>query len=971
MLSSTQRPGLSPVTSRSRIFNIYALHTSPRRYKLGTVSHRPPHFQPPTTPHLVVTCRATRPDDDVHNCFPDSNNSSHTSWSQRILGAAALISIATASIVRPASAARFGLNTTTNSSTASSPPSASTSETADIHSSQHCTRGVAWQDTGITLADANDQNNKSPPKASNKKNSKQNQEEEIEDKTVDQISKETWTALRHSNFGDIRKEQSEISIPLPFGNKRIMLRKGISREDQPQNWNGESMAAWAESVTEDRPSVGRLIKNPRKSSVYNPRYVKTEEEVGDEAQTLADEGNWKYATYVRGATWTRLDKMRNLTYTQFWRLVTERRIEKVRYTPDRRALIVETKKNAPGGKRIEKVGIPFDPDLFDHMVEHGVYVEEDENPSPLTPMLHSILRNVFPIWFSYWLIKTTFRFGTKKDRDKIFGAAKLNRITKKEAKTSFADVAGIDQVKDEIMEIVQFLRNPRRFLKAGAKSPAGILLVGPPGTGKTLLARAVAGEAGVPFFSVSGTEFMELYVGVGASRVRDMFEQARKNAPCILFIDEFDGVGQARQYGSAGDDESVHTINQLLTEMDGFDDNTGVVVMAATNRPGILDSALTRPGRFDRMVYLPLPNIDGRIEILKVHARGRKVDPTLDYQKIARATAGYTGAELMNLMNTASIFTARQGQPMIGEVELFAAIEKLSIEKMQDTMGEAAGLNYVSDEQRKIIAVYEAARALVGYITPEYDEVQRVSICPDNLATGYTYFLPNEERLESLVTTRGFLESKIVVSLAGRCAEKLVFGEDRVSSAGARDVEAANVIAREMIYRCGFNKRLGPVALMDTEENFLNRGHSMPVADVSREMAQIAYEEARELLEAGEAKAYFGLAANYTTLEALYNKLLETNSLTGKQLTDFLEEQGVVRYRNPFVQGFKWADDGSLVWPGRPDAGRSLDEVMAAEKNGNGSAAAAAGGNRNGTGVDWWSSKNPYQVRSDIAHLFE
>jgi cell division protease FtsH len=691
---------------------------------------------------------------------------------------------------------------------------------------------------------------------------------------------------------------------------------------------------------------GKLVRDPLKSKVPDPSTIPPNSEI----EKMALQSAW------------RPDKLKDMTYTQFWNLVGERQVEKARYTADRRSIYVTTKATAPGGARTEKVGLPFDPDLFDHMVEHSVYIETP-TPNPALPLVHAVLRLVFPVWFSFLLVKFAFRVGRKKKRDKIFGGARMESISAKDALITFDDIAGIDQVKSEIMEVVAFLKDPQRFLKLGARSPAGVLLVGPPGTGKTLLAKAIAGEAGVPFFSIAGTEFMEMFVGVGASRVRDMFQQARKNAPCILFIDEFDGLGKARQYGGAGNDESVHTINQLLTEMDGFEDNTGVVVMAATNRPAALDQALTRPGRFDRIVHLPLPNVEGRVGILEVHSRDKKVATDLDYQRVARATAGFTGAELMNLMNQAAIIAARQGQPEIGNREIFEALEKVHRDKMGSGGNAATSFenDVVPPRMRRTIAIYEAARSMIGYLTPNFDEIQRVSVCPGGLATGYTYFLPMEERLESRVTTRGYMESRMVVALAGRCAERLILGDANVSTAGASDLELANSVAREMVYRCGFGQRTGPVALMDNEEVYLNRKRTRRVADISTEMAKIAYADVSELLEAAEAKAYWGLAANYDALKALIEKLEVVESLTGEEVGELVESVGVKRFTTPFVEGYTWGPDGSLVWPERTDAPAAAEVgagVGAGNGNGNGSTAPA-----------WWSKRNPYMVRSDIADM--
>lgn len=677
---------------------------------------------------------------------------------------------------------------------------------------------------------------------------------------------------------------------------------------------------------------GKLVKNPAQSRVIDPSSIPSNKEI----EKMALQSAW------------RPDKLKDMTYTQFWNLVEEGHVENIRYTPDRRSVYVRTKASAPGGARTEKVGLPYDPELFDHLINHGTYIEPSDS-NPALPIVHALVRLIFPVWFSFLLIKFAFRIGRKKKRDKIFGGAKLESISAKDSKITFDDIAGIDQVKAEITEVVSFLKDPQRFLKLGARSPAGVLLVGPPGTGKTLLAKAIAGEAGVPFFSIAGTEFMEMFVGVGASRVRDMFQQARDNAPCILFIDEFDGLGKARQYGGAGNDESVHTINQLLAEMDGFEDNTGVVVMAATNRPAALDQALTRPGRFDRIVHLPLPNVEGRVGILQVHARDKKIDPNMDFTKLARATAGFTGAELMNLMNQSAIIAARQKQPYISNDEAFEALEKIHREKMGGSItATEVEKDSIPERMRRTIAIYEAARALIGYITPNFDEIQRVSACPGGLATGHTYFLPMEERLESRVTTRAYLESRMVVAIAGRCAEQLVLGEANISTAGAADLELANSIAREMVYRCGFGKRTGPVALMDNEEVYLNRSRTRKIANISTEMAKVAYEDVVELLEGAEAKAYWALASNYNALEKLSNALFEQETLTGEQVSEIIESCHPKKFDAPYVNGFSWSEDGELVWP---------------EKHENGAKDA------NGSNPSWWSPKNPYVPRKDIADL--
>ncbi|KAK9810298.1 hypothetical protein WJX72_008286 [[Myrmecia] bisecta] len=665
---------------------------------------------------------------------------------------------------------------------------------------------------------------------------------------------------------------------------------------------------------------------------------------------------------IAGTAW-RVDKLKEMTYTQFWHLIREGRIDKVVYTADKRAVWVTTKPSAPGGVRTEKVGLPYDPDLFDHMVEHGVHIEATP-VNQFEAVLSTLVRLAFPIWFAIYLVQFAFRIGRKRKRDKLFGGARMEMISSKNIGTTFEDIAGIDQVKAEIRELIQFLRNPKKFLDLGARSPAGVLLVGPPGTGKTLLAKAIAGEAGVPFFSAAGTEFMEMFVGIGASRVRDMFQKARKNAPCILFIDEFDGIGKQRSYSAMGNDESVHTINQLLTEMDGFEDNTGVVVMAATNRPAALDSALTRPGRFDRIIQLPLPNLEGRAAILKVHARGKNLSPDVDFSKVARATAGFTGAELMNLMNQSAIRAVRNKRDQVTEDDIFDALEKTHLEKYDrgSTEGEYDD-GFVPAIMKRQIAVYEAARAIIGYITPYYDEISKVAVCPGGKPSGYTYFIPQEEHLESRVVTRGYMESKMVVGMAGRCGEKLVLGESNISMAGAGDLEGVNNVAREMVYRCGFSKRLGPVALMDTEEVFINKGRSRTVANIGSELARVALTDVEELINGAEAKAYYGLVANYAVYEKLIAALLERQTMTGDELARFLEDNGVVHFPDPFVEGFEWDENGRLVFPGmaEDDGAEEKRELVAVGADGE--------TNEEHSALDGIHPLNPYQVRTDLPDL--
>ncbi|BDA40994.1 ATP-dependent zinc metalloprotease FTSH, chloroplastic [Coccomyxa sp. Obi] len=723
---------------------------------------------------------------------------------------------------------------------------------------------------------------------------------------------------------------------------------------------------WTEYQNEKRRAMEKYATEKQKRRIFAPK--KKGKKVDVTESLVQDPAAWDNVKVQPQTAW-RVDRMKNMTYTQFWQLVKERRVDKVKYTSDKRSVWVTTNEKAPGGVRTEKVGLPYDPDLFDHMVEHGVHIEA-EPLNQFDKVIMSFIRLFFPIWFAYLMIMVAFRIGVKKKRDRIFGGAKLDLISKSDKQLTFKDIEGIDQVKAEIRELVEFLKNPKRFIELGARSPAGVLLVGAPGTGKTLLAKAIAGEAGVPFFSAAGTEFMEVFVGVGASRVRDMFQKARKAAPCILFIDEFDGIGQQRSSTAMGNDESVQTINQLLTEMDGFEDNSGVIVMAATNRPAALDTALTRPGRFDRIIHLPLPNLQGRIGILKVHSRNKKIEEDLDYHKVARATAGFTGAELMNLMNTAAVVAVRRGAKIITEADVFQALENIHREKMgRGSTASQYDEDIVPPVLRKTIAVYEAGRVLLGYITPGYDEISQVSVCPGGVPTGYTYFIPQEEHLESRVVTRGYMEARMVVGIAGRCAERLVLGEANITTAGGGDLDNVNNIAREMVYRCGFSKRLGPVALMDTEEVFIGKGRTRAVANIGTELAAIALTDIEELVEGAEAKAFYGLAVNYKPLQALVERLLVKETLSGKEVAETLEDAGVVKFPDAFVEGFAWGPNGGLVYPGMPEEAASTGDKAqwpTSPASGNGT----SNGATNGAMPDYMRNPlNPYRVRVDLPDL--
>lgn len=465
-----------------------------------------------------------------------------------------------------------------------------------------------------------------------------------------------------------------------------------------------------------------------------------------------------------------------------------------------------------------------------------------------------------------------------------FGKSRARMVVDEKKKVTFDDVAGADEAKEELQEVVEFLKNPRKFNELGARIPKGVLLYGPPGTGKTLLARAVAGEAGVPFFSISGSDFVEMFVGVGASRVRDLFDQAKKNAPCIVFIDEIDAVGRQRGAGlGGGHDEREQTLNQLLVEMDGFSPNEGIIIIAATNRPDILDPALLRPGRFDRQIVVDVPDIKGREEILKVHVRGKPLAPDVDLKVLARRTPGFTGADLANMVNEAALLAARRGKKVITMKEMEDAIERV-------IAGPEKKSKVISEKEKKLVAYHEAGHALVSTLIPEADPLHKVSIIPRGRAGGYTLLLPKEDRY---YMTKSHLMNEITILLGGRVAEELVFKD--VSTGAQNDLERATSIARKMVMEYGMSEELGPMTLghrSDTpflgRELTRDRNYSEEVAyAIDKEVRHIidtAYERAKELLQQNMDKLHLiaKTLMEKETLEAEeFKRLIETGSLNG------------------------------------------------------------------------------------------
>lgn len=516
--------------------------------------------------------------------------------------------------------------------------------------------------------------------------------------------------------------------------------------------------------------------------------------------------------------------------------------------------------------------------LVSRLLEHGVKFSGEPEPQP---QWWASLATFFIPFMILMVIFFLFMQQSQGGGNRVmnFGKSRARLHDGSRKRVTFNDVAGADEEKAELVEIVEFLKEPRKFIELGARIPKGVLLVGPPGTGKTLLARAVAGEAGVPFFSISGSDFVEMFVGVGASRVRDLFETAKKNAPCIVFIDEIDAVGRQRGAGlGGGHDEREQTLNQLLVEMDGFDAHEGIIIVAATNRPDILDPALLRPGRFDRQVTVSHPDVKGREAILNVHARNKPLAQDVDLSVIARRSPGFSGADLENVINEAALLAGRRSKKLIGMSELEEAIERVMA-------GTEKKSRVISDFEKKIVAYHEAGHALVGYLLPNTDPVHKVSIIPRGRAGGYTLMLPEQDRYYA---TKSELLSRITVLLAGRVAEKVVLNE--ISTGAQNDLERATSIVRQMIMEYGMSDRLGPITLgkRQFEQVFLGRDITRD-RDFSEEIARSIDAEIRTTMDERYKEAEELIRTNRDKLERIAQALLEQETLDAEEITALIE----------------------------------------------------------------------------------
>ena len=529
---------------------------------------------------------------------------------------------------------------------------------------------------------------------------------------------------------------------------------------------------------------------------------------------------------------------------------------------------------------------PNDPELITKLTESGVKVTAaplEESVSPIIGMLLNWLPML--LFIGVWIFFMRQMQGGKGGA-MGFGKSKAKLLTEKHGIVTFADVAGVDEAKDELEEIIEFLKNPKKFQKLGGKIPKGVLLVGPPGTGKTLLARAVAGEANVPFFTISGSDFVEMFVGVGASRVRDMFEQGKKNAPCIIFIDEIDAVGRHRGAGlGGGNDEREQTLNQLLVEMDGFETNEGVILIAATNRPDVLDPALLRPGRFDRQVVVPNPDILGREKILKVHMKNVSIAKNVDPRIIARGTPGFSGADLANLVNEAALLSARKNKLSVGMIELEQAKDKVM-------MGAERRSMVMTEDEKKMTAYHEAGHALVMLNVEGHEPLHKVTIIPRGRALGVTMWLPERDKLSQ---TRLELEALIASMFGGRIAEELIYGKKNITTGAGNDIQQATNLARKMVMEFGFSDKLGPLRYeTNQEEVFL--GHSVAQQrNISDETARIIDEEVRKLVEIGENTSRKIISKKIDDLHKIAKGLLEYETLSAEDISNILSGKEVNR----------------------------------------------------------------------------
>ncbi|EOW3975637.1 ATP-dependent zinc metalloprotease FtsH [Vibrio parahaemolyticus] len=612
---------------------------------------------------------------------------------------------------------------------------------------------------------------------------------------------------------------------------------------------------------------------------------------------------------------------RTVDYTTFVQEVGQGQIQEATFKDGEISFV----RRGGGAKMVTYMPV-YDQKLLDDLINQNVKVQGTP------PEEQSLLGTIFISWFPMILLIGVWIFFMRQMQGgggkgaMSFGKSKARMMSEEQIKTTFADVAGCDEAKEDVKELVDYLRDPSRFQKLGGKIPTGVLMVGPPGTGKTLLAKAIAGEAKVPFFTISGSDFVEMFVGVGASRVRDMFEQAKKAAPCIIFIDEIDAVGRQRGAGvGGGHDEREQTLNQMLVEMDGFEGNEGIIVIAATNRPDVLDPALLRPGRFDRQVVVGLPDVRGREQILKVHMRKVPLAGDVEPSLIARGTPGFSGADLANLVNEAALFAARGNKRNVSMVEFELAKDKIM-------MGAERRSMVMSEETKESTAYHEAGHAIVGRLVPEHDPVYKVSIIPRGRALGVTMYLPEQDRVSM---SRQHLESMISSLYGGRLAEELIYGPEKVSTGASNDIERATDIARKMVTQWGFSEKLGPLLYAEDEgEVFLGRSVTQ-TKHMSDDTAKLIDDEVRQIIDRNYDRAKKILEDNMDIMHAMKDALMKYETIDARQIDDLMERKAEIREPagwgdNPMNKPKD--DDKPQVTPEVKEEEKATDSSNAAEQ---------------------------------------
>ncbi|HEY9600189.1 MAG TPA: ATP-dependent zinc metalloprotease FtsH2 [Chroococcales cyanobacterium] len=583
-----------------------------------------------------------------------------------------------------------------------------------------------------------------------------------------------------------------------------------------------------------------------------------------------------------------------MTYGRFLEYLDAGRVTSVDlYDAGRTAIVEAVDPELDNRVQRLRVDLPVSaPELIAKLRESDITL--DAHPARNDGAIWGLLGNlIFPILLIaglFFLFRRSSNIGGGPGQAMNFGKSRARFQMEAKTGVMFNDVAGIEEAKEELQEVVTFLKQPERFTAVGARIPKGVLLVGPPGTGKTLLAKAIAGEAGVPFFSISGSEFVEMFVGVGASRVRDLFKKAKENAPCLVFIDEIDAVGRQRGAGiGGGNDEREQTLNQLLTEMDGFEGNTGIIIIAATNRPDVLDTALLRPGRFDRQVIVDAPDMKGRVGILDVHARNKKLSPEVSIEAIARRTPGFTGADLANLLNEAAILTARRRKEAITMLEINDAVDRV--------VAGMEGTPLVDSKSKRLIAYHEVGHAIVGTLLKDHDPVQKVTLIPRGQAQGLTWFTPNEE--QGLIT-RAQLKARITGALGGRAAEEEIFGDSEVTTGAGGDLQQVTAMARQMVTRFGMSD-LGPLSLESQEGEVFLGGGLMSRAEYSEKIAARIDEQVRVIVEHCHDDARRIMRENRVAIDRLVDLLIEKETIDGEEFRQIVAEYADVPDKEQFV----------------------------------------------------------------------